>query len=319
MPGPLIAVDAPYVLYRSFFALPDTILGLDGRPVNALLGGVNLLLRAAADFGPRAIVMCFGAEAASYRVELFPAYHADRPPVPDALAWQFSHAPELFSAFGWGVESSEDVEADDLLGSLAAVEAGAGGRALIVTGDRDMYQCVSDEVSVLFLKSGITGFTEVDPAEVRRRYGVGPELVPDFIALRGRSVGRAPGRVGDRAEDRGDLLERYGSLDGAIAGASGERPRVAAALKESAAELRAFRDIATLRRLPSIGRRIGPPIWRVALRPRGSWGCGGWPSGSRTPATSASCSDRPAGRGRQRHTRPADARPGVRITRAIAD
>src|SRR5271170_223896 len=142
MPGPLIAVDAPYVLYRSFFALPDTILGLDERPVNALLGAVNLLLRAAADFGPRAIVTCFGAEAASYRVELFPSYHADRPPVPDALAWQFSRAGELFSAFGWGVESSAEVEADDLLGSLATVEAGAGGRALIVTGDRDMYQCV---------------------------------------------------------------------------------------------------------------------------------------------------------------------------------
>jgi len=247
MPGPLIAVDAPYVLYRSFYALPDTILGLDGRPVNALLGAVNLLLRAAADFGPRAIVMCFGAEAASYRVELFPSYHADRPPVPDALAWQFSHAPELFSAFGWGVESSPEVEADDLLGSLAAVEAGAGGRALIVTGDRDMYQCVSDAVSVLFLKSGVTGFAEVDVAEVRRRYGVGPELVPDFIALRGDPSDGLPGASGIGAKTAASLLERYGSLDGAIAGADGERPRVAAALKESAGELRAFRDIATLR------------------------------------------------------------------------
>ena len=247
MPGPLIAVDAPYVLYRSFYALPDTILGLDGRPVNALLGAVNLLLRAAADFGPRAIVMCFGAEAASYRVELFPSYHADRPPVPDALAWQFSHAPELFSAFGWGIESSGDVEADDLLGSLAAVEAGAGGRTLIVTGDRDMYQCVSASVSVLFLKSGITGFTEVDPDEVRRRYGVGPELVPDFIALRGDPSDGLPGASGIGAKTAASLLERYGSLEGAIAGASGERPRMAAALKDSASELRAFRDIATLR------------------------------------------------------------------------
>ena len=247
MPGPLIAVDAPYVLYRSFYALPDTILGLDGRPVNALLGAVNLLLRGAADFGPRAIVMCFGAEAASYRVELFPSYHADRPPVPEALAWQFSHAPELFSAFGWGIESSEEVEADDLLGSLAAVEAGAGGRTLIVTGDRDMYQCVSDEVSVLFLKSGITGFQEVDPDEVRRRYGVGPELVPDFIALRGDPSDGLPGASGIGAKTAASLLERYGSLEGAIAGASGERPRVAAALKNAASELRAFRDIATLR------------------------------------------------------------------------
>jgi 5'-3' exonuclease len=247
MPGPLIAVDAPYVLYRSFYALPDTILGLDGRPVNALLGAVNLLLRAAADFGPRAIVMCFGAEAASYRVELFPAYHADRPPVPEALAWQFSHAPSLFSAFGWGIQSSPDVEADDLLGSLAAVEADAGGRALIVTGDRDMYQCVSERVSVLFLKSGVTGFAEVDVAEVRRRYGVGPELVPDFIALRGDPSDGLPGASGIGPKTAATLLSKYGSLEGAIAGAPGERPRVAAALTESAAELRAFRDIATLR------------------------------------------------------------------------
>jgi 5'-3' exonuclease len=247
MPGPLIAVDAPYVLYRSFFALPDTILGLDGRPVNALLGAVNLLLRAAADFGPRALVMCFGAEAASYRVELFPSYHADRPEVPEALAWQFSHAPSLFSAFGWGVESSEDVEADDLLGSLAEVETEAGGRTLIVTGDRDMYQCVSESVSVLFLKSGITGFTEVDPAEVRRRYGIGPELVPDFIALRGDPSDGLPGASGIGAKTAASLLGKYGSLDGVIAGASGERPRVASTLQEAAAELRAFRDIATLR------------------------------------------------------------------------
>jgi 5'-3' exonuclease len=246
MPGPLIAVDAPYVLYRSFFALPDSILGREGKPVNALLGAVNLLLRAAADYRPRAIVMCFGAEAASYRVELFPAYHADRPEVPDALAWQFERAPELFSAFGWGIESSPEVEADDLLGSLAAVEDAAGGRALIVTGDRDMYQCVDDHVSVLFLKSGITGFQEVDPPEVMKRYGVPPELVPDFIALRGDPSDGLPGAPGIGPKTAATLLERYGSLDGAIAGADEQRPKVAAALTDSASELRAFRDIATL-------------------------------------------------------------------------
>lgn len=106
MPGPLLVVDAPFVLYRSFYALPDSIHGPEDRPVNALLGAVNLLLRIAADRGPRAIVLCFGAEAAAYRTELFPAYHADRPAVPDALAWQFKRAPELFSAFGWQIESS---------------------------------------------------------------------------------------------------------------------------------------------------------------------------------------------------------------------
>ena len=101
MAGPLLAVDGPFLLYRSFFALPDSIKGSEGRPVNALLGAVNVLLRIAADRDPRAIVICFGAEAADYRTELFPDYHADRPPVPDALAWQFEQAPELFAAFGW--------------------------------------------------------------------------------------------------------------------------------------------------------------------------------------------------------------------------
>src|SRR5207302_12841 len=116
MPGPLLAVDAPFLLYRSFFALPDSIHGLDGHSVNALLGAANALLRIAADRRPRAIVICFGAEAAEYRTALYPSYHASRPPVPDPLAWQFEQAPAFFESFGWAVEGSDDLEADDLLG-----------------------------------------------------------------------------------------------------------------------------------------------------------------------------------------------------------
>jgi DNA polymerase-1 len=247
MPRPLLAVDGPFLLYRSFFALPDTIKGADDQPVNALLGSANVLLRIAADRQPRAIVICFGAEAADYRVDLYPSYHADRPPVPDPLAWQFEQASEFFEAFGWSTESSEGLEADDLLGSLASVEAGDGGEALILTGDRDMYQCVGEHVSVLYLKSGITGFEQVDPAEVVRRYGISPELVPDFIALRGDPSDGLPGAAGIGPKTAAELLARHGSLEGAIAGAERERPRVAAALSESADELRSFREIATLR------------------------------------------------------------------------
>jgi 5'-3' exonuclease len=247
MPGPLLAVDAPFLLYRSFFALPDSIQGRDGHSVNALLGSANALLRIAADRRPRAIVVCFGAEAASYRTALYPPYHATRPPVPDPLAWQFEQAPEFFAAFGWYEEGSDDLEADDLLGSLAAVESAAGGRTLIVTGDRDMYQCVDDSVSVLYLKSGVSGFEEVDVREVKRRYGIAPELVPDFIALRGDPSDGLPGAPGIGPKTAADLLDRHGSLEGAIAGALHERPRVTAALTEQADELRAFKDIATLR------------------------------------------------------------------------
>ena len=86
MPGPLLAIDGPFVMYRSFFALPDSITDGDGHPVNALLGAVNLILRIAADAGPRAIVVCWGAEAAVYRKQLYPDYHAARPPVPGRAA-----------------------------------------------------------------------------------------------------------------------------------------------------------------------------------------------------------------------------------------
>jgi DNA polymerase-1 len=247
MPGPLLAVDAPFLLYRSFFALPDSIHGAEGHSVNALLGAANALLRIAADRRPRAVVICFGAEAAAYRTELYPPYHASRPPVPDSLAWQFDQAPGFFESFGWSVEGSDDLEADDLLGSLASAETAAGGQTLIVTGDRDMYQCVGDQVSVLYLKSGISGFEEVDAKEVKRRYGIGPELVPDFIALRGDPSDGLPGASGVGPKTAADLLKQYGSLEAVIAAAREQRPRLRAALSEGADELRAFHDIATLR------------------------------------------------------------------------
>jgi 5'-3' exonuclease len=250
VPRPLLVVDAPFLLFRSFFALPDSIRGADEHQVNALLGAVNALLRVAADRDPRAIVLCFGAEAAEYRVELYPDYHAARPPLPDALGWQFEQAPGLFDAFGWSSAGSPELEADDLLGSLASAEAQAGGETLILTGDRDMYQCVTDGVRVLYLKSGISGFEEVDEAEVKRRYGVPPELVPDFIALRGDPSDGLPGAPGIGPKTAAELLDRHGSLEAAIDGCLHERPRVTAALQENADELRSFKEIATLRHVP---------------------------------------------------------------------
>jgi DNA polymerase-1 len=246
MPAPLLAVDGPFLLYRSFFALPDSIKGAEGHSVNALLGAANVLLRVAADHEPRAIVVCFGAEAADYRVKLYPNYHAARPPVPDELAWQFEQAPQFLESFGWYTKGSEDLEADDLLGALATLEVEAGGSAMIMTGDRDMYQCVTDRVTVLYLKSGVSNFEQVDPAEVKRRYGIEPALVPDFIALRGDPSDGLPGASGIGPKTAAELLEKYGSLEQTIAGAGNERPRIAAALTETADELRAFKEIATL-------------------------------------------------------------------------
>jgi DNA polymerase-1 len=246
-PDPLLAVDGPSLLYRAFFALPDSITDAERRPVNALLGMTNLILYTLDEHPARAVVVCFGAEAAAYRKELYEPYHAERPPVPDGLEWQFTHAPEFFAAFGWETVHSEDLEADDLLHSFAAVEAEAGGRALLLTGDRDMFQCASSEVGVLYVKTGTKGTEQIGPEEVRRRYGVAPELVPDFIALRGDASDGLPGAKGVGEKTAADLLRRHGSLEGAIAGWVGEPPRVRSALRDQAAELQRFKEIATLR------------------------------------------------------------------------
>lgn len=247
---PLLAVDAPSLLYRAWFALPDSIKGEGGMPVNALLGATNAIVRVVADRRPRAVVICNGAEAARYRVERYGGYHADRPPVPEGLEAQFARAGELFSGFGWTLASTDELEADDLLHSFALTEVEAGGSALLMTGDRDMFQCASPQVTVLYLKTGVRGFEAMDPAAVEARYGIGPELVPDFIALRGDPSDGLPGARGIGEKGAADLLRRHGSLEAALADPDGERPRVARALREQAAELRDYLAIATLQRVP---------------------------------------------------------------------
>jgi DNA polymerase-1 len=167
--------------------------------------------------------------------------------VPAALAWQFERAPGLFQSFGWASAYDEELEADDLLGSFAHAEVQAGGEALIMTGDRDMFQCAGERVRVVLLKPGKIGYELLGPAEVKRRYGIPPGLVPDFIALRGDPSDGLPGAPGIGPKTAAELLVKHGSLEAAIAGALHERPRVTAALTEHADELRAFKDIATLR------------------------------------------------------------------------
>jgi DNA polymerase-1 len=196
MAAPLLAVDLPSMLYRAFFALPDSIKGADGKPVNALLGSANLILQEVTEHEPRAVVLCLGPDAAAYRVDLYPAYHAERPEMPDGLAGQWADAPAFFRAFGWTVADHDSLEADDLLGSFARVESSAGGMALLLTGDRDMFQCASERVTVLYVSTGVRGAQRVTPDEVERRYGVAPELVPDFIALRGDPSDGLPGAKG---------------------------------------------------------------------------------------------------------------------------
>jgi 5'-3' exonuclease len=249
MAGPLLAVDTPSMLFRAFYALPSKIVGTDGRPVNALLGTANLILREVELHQPRAVVLTFGPDAAAYRTELYPAYHAEREAaMPDELPHQFADSRDFFEAFGWTVASSDDLEADDLLGTYARREAEAGGRALLLTGDRDMYQCAGESVTVLYVRTGGKGAEEVGPAEVREGYGIDPELVPDFIALRGDPSDGLPGAKGVGPKTAAELLRRHGSLEGVLENAIREqRPALRGALIDGRDDLLAFKDIATLR------------------------------------------------------------------------
>ena len=252
VPAPLLAVDAPSLMYRAFFALPQSITDEDGHPVNALLGMANLILFVVERYDPRAVVLCWGAEAADYRTDAFAAYHADRPPMPPELERQWHDAPGFFGAFGWRSESVSDLEADDLLGSLALIETAAGGTTLLFTGDRDMFQCVDDAVTVLFPRGGKDGPEVVDAPSVRERYGIEPAQVPDFIALRGDPSDGLPGAKGIGAKTARDLLRAHETLEGVIAAASKPgvmTPRQAGALTADPQALRAFKDIATLRRV----------------------------------------------------------------------
>jgi 5'-3' exonuclease len=258
--APLLIADIPWLLYRSFFALPKSIKGADGRPVNALLGTINSLLAAIEAYPPRAVVACFGSEQARYRVELYPAYHAHRDPMPDELAHQWKQAPPLLESFGWtvadaGTVEAGELEADDAMFSHACCERDGGGEALLLTGDRDLYQALGKRVRVLELGKG-GKVVLLGMQHVRERHGVEPTQVPDLIALRGDPSDGLPGAPGVGAKTAAALLAEHGSLERVLEAAehaggvgSGMSPKIAASLRENAELLRNFKRIATLERI----------------------------------------------------------------------
>ncbi|HXC45949.1 MAG TPA: 5'-3' exonuclease H3TH domain-containing protein [Solirubrobacteraceae bacterium] len=256
---PLLIADVPWLLYRAFFSLPKSIKGADGKPVNALLGTVNALLAACEAQPPRAVVACFGAEEARYRVEAYPPYHAHREPMPAELREQWERAPELLASFGWTIADAAELEADDAMGSFASAEANAGGRALLLTADRDLYQCVNDNVAVLDLGKG-GACSVLGESQVRDRYGIAPGQVPDFIALRGDPSDGLPGAPGIGAKTAAELLRVHGNLEALLEQAKRQcegddgpqethdelRARTAQSLHENAELLRTFKRVATL-------------------------------------------------------------------------
>ena len=260
--GPLLVIDGDSFAHRSYHALPKTILRRGRKPAGAILGFANLLLRLYREEQPRALLVAWDTlEVPTYRHEEFPAYQSGRD-FDDALLEQLELIPEFVAACGFQNAKAPGLEADDFLAAASAAEERRGGTVLVASGDRDTFQLASDRTTILYPVRG-QGLARIDPAEVRARYGVDPNQVPDFIALRGDPSDKLPGAPGVGATGAATLLQRYGSLEAALKDGR---------FRAQAKELRLFRQIATMNKkapLPSL--RNQKPTWDTAAELARKW------------------------------------------------
>jgi 5'-3' exonuclease len=266
MSGPLLAVDGDSLAHRAYHALPSSIKRADKRPANMIVGFANMLVRLWENEQPRAVFVGFDSlDTPTYRHLAFEAYQSGRE-FPNDLLEQLNMLPELVTALGFAYGKAPGYEADDFLAAAVRDETARGGSVLVATSDRDLFQLAGEHVTILQPTRGVSELARVGPAEVRERYGVEPEQVPDFIALRGDPSDRLPGAKGVGPKTAADVLRQYGSLEAAL-----EAGRFSA----QAEELRLYRRIATLDAsapLPPIDDQT--PTWAEASALVDGWGLG---------------------------------------------
>jgi DNA polymerase-1 len=210
--GELFLIDGNSLAYRAFFALPESIATADGRPTNAIYGFASMMAKLLIDFSPRAVIVAWD-KGWSGRENVYPEYKSQRKSRPDLLKEQWPHLAPLAEAFGFKNVSVEGYEADDVIASLARGASLAGIPVMIVSGDRDVYQLVGDGIRVMTTSRGVTDTKVYDRDGVIERYGVPPELVTDFIGLKGDTSDNIPGVPGIGDKTAAELLQRFGSLE----------------------------------------------------------------------------------------------------------
>jgi DNA polymerase-1 len=210
----LFLIDGNSLAYRAFFALPESIATSTGVPTNAIFGFASMLVKILTDYGPNATVVVWDA-GSSGRKEVYSDYKAQRSSRPDLLKEQWPALEPLVDAFGYRNLRVEGYEADDVIASIAeqAKAADPPVSVMVVTGDRDAYQLVDDNVKIMTTSRGITDTRVYDREGVIDRYGIPPELVPDFIGLKGDTSDNIPGVPGIGDKTAADLLQRFGSLE----------------------------------------------------------------------------------------------------------
>ena len=239
---PLLLVDGSSYLFRAFHALPD-LSTADGFPTGALFGVINMLRKLGRDFEGSPVAVVFDASGKSFRNDIYPEYKANRPPMPDDLRRQIDPIHQVIAAMGMPLLIVPGVEADDVIGTLAAQATQSRRHTVVSTSDKDMAQLVSEYVTLVNTMSETT----LDRDGVEMKYGVPPERIVDYLALMGDSVDNIPGvpKVGPKTAAK--WIGQFGGLDEVIAGADAVKGKVGENLRDTLDQLPLSRELATIR------------------------------------------------------------------------
>ena len=215
MADELFLIDGNSLVYRAFFALPESIATSTGFPTNAIFGFASMLVKIVTDYGVKPTIVVWDA-GSSGRKEMYDDYKGHRPTRPDLLKEQYPHIRPMVEAFGYRNADVEGYEADDVIATLAEQAKAQNVPVMIVSGDRDAFQLVGDGVRVMATARGITETKVYDREDVIERYGIPPELIPDFYGLKGDTSDNIPGVPGIGDKTAAQLLQQFGSLEGVL-------------------------------------------------------------------------------------------------------
>lgn len=241
-------IDGNSLMHRAFHAVPPTMNAPDGRPTNAIFGFLNMFLKMIDAFNPDGVIVAFDKGKPRVRMEMLPQYKAQRPPMDPDLHAQFPMIKELLAALNVPILQSEGWEGDDILGTMARLGEEAGCDMLLVTGDRDMYQLVTEHVNVVSTRKGLSDVAIMTPESVDDLYhGITPALVPDFYGLKGDTSDNIPGVPGIGPKKASALIAQYGSLDEVIAHADEVKGKMGENLRAHIDDALLSRKVATIR------------------------------------------------------------------------
>jgi DNA polymerase-1 len=243
----LFLVDGNNLAYRAFFALPEELATTEGFPTNALLGFTNMLFKLLQDYRPKGVAVAWDTRPIE-RLETLETYKSERRPTPDLLSEQFPYFRPIVEAFGYRNLEFEGWEADDVIATLATRADEAGIKTTIVSTDRDAFQLVTDNVTLMMTPRGVSDVNVYTPDRVEARYGIRPDQIPDFIGLKGDTSDNIPGIPGIGDKTAGQLIAKYGSLEEVIAHADELTPARRRNIQEHAEQARVSKELATMRR-----------------------------------------------------------------------